>query len=107
VAEPILVEVECLQTTSADIDYFEQGRIYTIDMVWAKKRDIWRYFRPLREVSHKEAEERIQDEILPAREQIQTEKAEANEEAEAKLAEEKPEPVKSYPGPKSQTQKKK
>ena len=105
--EPILVEVECLQTTSADIDYFEQGRIYTVDMVWAKKRDVWQYFRPLREVSHKEAEERVQDEILPQRDAIAEEKAKMNEEDEAKLAEAKSKPVKSYPGPKLQSQKKK
>lgn len=101
--EPILVEVECIQNTAADIDYFEQGREYTIDMRWAKKRDIWQYFRPLREVSAKEAEDRIHDEILPEREKINQERTEANEEAEAKITEKKPEPVKSYPGPESQT----
>ncbi len=96
---PILVEAECITDTAVDMEYYTAGKTYTIDMVWAKKRDIWRYFRPLREVSEKEAEDRIHDEILPAQERIDRARAEANEEAEAKLAEEKPEPVKSYPAP--------
>jgi len=61
VNETILVEVECLEDTSADLEYYHRGRRYTVDMEWAKSRGIWRYFRPLREVSTKEAEERIQE----------------------------------------------
>jgi len=79
------------------MDYYEKGRVYTIDMVWAKSRDIWKYFRPRRDVSAAEAEERIHDEILPAREAKEAERVETNEEAEAKLREQKPAPVKSYP----------
>ena len=77
----VLVEAECVQSTQAGIDYYEAGRTYTLDMVWAKRVDIWRYFRPLREVSGKEAEERIYDEVIPRREAIEKAKAEANEEA--------------------------
>ena len=85
----VLVEAECITSTAADIDYYEAGRVYTIDMVWAKARDIWRHFRPLREVSAAEAEDRIRDEILPARENTLKGFADANEEAEAKLMEAK------------------
>ena len=107
--EPILVEATCIRATAADDQYFEEGRTYTIDMVWAKKRDVWRYFRPLREISVEQAEERVHDEILPDQERIDRARAEANEEAEAKIEEKKPEPVKSYapvspqPGSKSPT----
>lgn len=97
--EPILVEAECIRDTAVDIDYYTAGKTYTIDMVWAKKRDVWKYFRPLREVPEKEAEDHLRDEILPAREKMNRERAEADEEAEAKIAEKKPEPVKSFPGP--------
>lgn len=99
--ETIMVEAECLQSTAADIDYFEQGRTYTIDMWWAKKRGVWKYFRPLREVPDNEAKDRIHDEILPGREAATEARAEANEEAEAKLKEKKLNSVKSYPGPKA------
>ena len=103
--EPILVEVECIRATAADYEYFEEGRTYTVDMRWAKKRDVWRYFRPLREVPKMEAEDRINDEILPGREEAARARAEANEEAEAKLKEEKPKSVKSYPGRKTRARK--
>jgi len=60
-AEVIVVEAECLQSTAADIEYFQAGRRYSIDMEWAKKRGIWDYFRPLREIPKREVEERGQD----------------------------------------------
>ena len=85
----VLVEAQCMTSTAADIDYYEAGRTYTIDMLWAKARGIWKYFQPLRDVSAKEAEERIRDEILPARENTMKGQAEANEEAERKLMEAK------------------
>jgi len=88
-ANPILVEVECIRATAADYEYFEEGRTYTVDMVWAKKRDIWRYFRPLREVPMNEANDRINDQILPDREAKAKADAEANKEAAAKLKEKK------------------
>lgn len=96
-ADPILVEVECIRATTADYEYFEEGRTYTVDMVWAKKRDIWRYFRPLREVPKNEANDRIYDQVLPDREAKAKADAEVNEEAEARLREEKPDAIKSYP----------
>lgn len=96
-AGPILVEVECIRATAADFDYYEEGRKYTIDMVWAKKRDIWRYFRPIREVSNNEVQDRIYDEILPKQEEEVKTRDAINEEAEAKLKEQKSKPVTSYP----------
>lgn len=95
-ADPILVEVECTRATAADIEYFYEGRTYTIDMVWAKKRDIWRYFRPLREVPMKEANDRIYDQIIPDQVKAAQARDEANEEAEAKLKEQIPDPIKVY-----------
>ena len=82
----VLVEAECVTTTQEGIDYYEAGRTYTIDVNWAKRRGLWGYFRPLRELAPREAEERIYDEILPAREKAAAAAAEANEESEAKLA---------------------
>lgn len=95
--EPVLVEVECITSTAADTDYFEKGRTYTIDMVYAKRRDIWRHFRAIREVSNEEAEQRIQDEILPGQVQTMRGMSDANEEAEAHLAERRPEATASFP----------
>ena len=86
-SEQILVEVECVRSTSADIDYFEKDGVYTIDMAWAKARGIWKYFKPLREVPNLEAEERIKDEVVPARDAIHEENQRANADAEAHLAE--------------------
>lgn len=60
-AEQIIVEAECITSTAADMEYYEQGRTYSIDMKWAKKRDIWRYFRPLREIPNGEVQDRIDD----------------------------------------------
>ena len=85
--ETILVDVECIQSTAADIDHFQEGRQYTVDMRWAKNRGIWRYFRPLREIPESEAEERLHDEVIPEQQRREKERAEANEEAEAKLKE--------------------
>lgn len=95
-AGPTLVEAECVTSTAADIDYYESGRTYIIDMVWAKARGIWKYFKPLRDVSAQEAEDRIRDEILPARENTMKGHAEANEEAERKLMEAKTGKPKSH-----------
>ena len=97
-ADPILVEVECIRATAADSEYFEEGRIYTVDMVWAKKRDIWRYFKPLREVPMKEANDRIHDQMIPDQLKAEQARDEANEEAEAKLREKNTDPIKSYAG---------
>ncbi len=97
-ADPILVEAKCIRATAADSEYFEEGRTYTIDMVWAKKRDIWQYFEPLREVPMQEANDRIHDHIIPDQLKADKERDEANAEAEAKLKEQKPDPIKSYAG---------
>ena len=96
--ETILVEVECIKSTAADIDYFEKDQFYTIDMAWAKARGIWRYFRPLNELSVREAEERVRDEIVPQRDAIAEENRKQNEEGDRKLDEKKPDPVQSFPG---------
>jgi len=72
--QEILVECLCITSTAADYDYYQAGTKYTIDMVWAKKRDVWRYFKPLREVSVKEVKEKYQDESPMPR----TENAEYN-----------------------------
>jgi hypothetical protein len=85
--EPVLVECECITPTTDHIDYYERGKIYTIDMVHAKEIDIWRRFRPLRDVSASEAQERIQDEIIPDHERRQREMDEINEEDDRKLDE--------------------
>ncbi len=113
VAEEILVEVKCLRSTAADIDYFEAGRIYTVDMEWAKRRGIWKYFEPLRDVSQSEAVERVREDER-VRDSIDEEQRRENEESEAKLAEaERPKrtsarkprakPKGSFPGPKGRS----
>jgi hypothetical protein len=56
-----MVDAVCQESTSADISFFEAGRQYTIDMLWAKARGIWRYFKPLREIPEKEVIEREKD----------------------------------------------
>ena len=83
----MIVEVECITSTAVDSDYYEAGRDYSVDMAWAKKRDIWKYFKPLREIPEKEARDRVNDEILPARRKAAKKQREANEEDVAKLAE--------------------
>ena len=66
-AEMIIVEAECIEATAADIQHFVKGRTYSIDMEWAKARDIWRYFRPLREIPRREAGERVEEERVTRR----------------------------------------
>ncbi len=83
----MIVEVECITSTAADSDYYEAERVYSVDMAYAKRRGIWKYFRPLREIPEKEAQDRVNDEILPARRKAAEKRREANEEDEAKLAE--------------------
>jgi len=80
VAKEILVEAKCIRSTAADMLYFEQGLVYTIDMVWAKKRDIWKHFQPLREVPGAEAQDRI-EEKLQEREKVDQERAKLNKAA--------------------------
>ena len=106
-AEEILVEVECVRSTAADIDYFEAGKIYTVDMEWAKRRGIWKYFEPLREVPETEAVERVREDER-VRDAIHEEHTLENEEPEAKLAEaEKAERAKSTSVPKRSNKPKK
>lgn len=62
-AEVIIVDAECIEATAADIQHFERGRIYPIDMAWAKARGIWPYFRPIREIPGKEVEERAREDL--------------------------------------------
>ncbi len=67
--EKIMVRCECNESTAADIEYFEQGRQYTIDMKWAQGRGIWRYFDPLEEIPAKRHRERVADEKPATRRQ--------------------------------------
>jgi len=87
--ETILVECECIRDTQEGIDYYFAGRTYTLDMKWAKFRDIWKWFKPLNEIKEKQAEERLQDSILPSQRARNEAAKAANEEAKAKLAEAK------------------
>ncbi len=61
-AEKIMVRCECIESTACDINYYEQGRVYTVDMQEAKDRDIWRYFNPLEEIPERQVREQIEDE---------------------------------------------
>jgi len=82
----IMVEVQCLKSTAADIDYYEAGRIYTIGMAWAKKRGIWKYFEPVREVSENEVGERAHERTDALKVRLE-ERARVNEESVAQLEE--------------------
>jgi len=62
-AELVIVEAQCLRSTAADIQYFEKDKVYSIDMEWAKKRGIWPYFKPLREIPRAELEDREREEL--------------------------------------------
>ena len=64
--EQILVSCECIESTAVDIQYFEQGRVYDVDMKWAKKRGIWGYFKPLEEIPVSRKRERKADEASDA-----------------------------------------
>ena len=64
--ELILVKCECIESTAADIDYFEQGRVYEVDMKWAKKRGIWKYFNPLEQVPVARSREKKADAVSDA-----------------------------------------
>lgn len=116
--EAVMVEAKCIKSTAADIDYFEADRTYTLDLEWAKRRGIWKYFEEVRQVLTKEAYERIREDER-SREAIHDEQMRENEESEAKLKESaakqrkitvpkekanaKPTPGRSYPGPKGRT----
>ena len=57
-------EALCITSTAADYLHFNAGRTYTIDLEWAKRKDILRYFEVSRTLSEREAEAQVQDGMI-------------------------------------------
>ena len=56
--EKVFVECRCIRDTSEGVDYYVEGQTYTLEMNWAKERDIWKWFEPLEEIPAKDVVEK-------------------------------------------------